>query len=139
MKSLIIYVVMTALIAIGERLYAQETDDHRAIRAVIDREQNANDSGDPRLYSTYIPRISSRSGLDITMEQRIGSKPSRDTHTMILKRVSRQRIGLVVQRYWPTKLWTMSINGKLCTSLLMEMMQWPSLRWNMPEMTLPLV
>ena len=46
MKSLIIYVIMTAFIASGERIYAQETDDHRAIRAVIDREQNANDSGD---------------------------------------------------------------------------------------------
>ncbi len=46
MKSLIISIVMTAFIASDGRLYAQETDDHRAIRAVIDREQNANDSGD---------------------------------------------------------------------------------------------
>ena len=33
MKSLIIYAVMTVFIASGECLYAQETDDHRAIRA----------------------------------------------------------------------------------------------------------
>jgi hypothetical protein len=46
MKFLIIYVVMTAFIAGDELLYAQETDDHKAIRALIDREQNANDTGD---------------------------------------------------------------------------------------------
>ena len=46
MKFLIIYVVMTAFIASDELLYAQETDDHKAIRALIDREQNANDTGD---------------------------------------------------------------------------------------------
>ena len=46
MKFLIIYVVMTAFIASDELLYAQETDDHKAIRVLIDREQNANDTGD---------------------------------------------------------------------------------------------
>ena len=38
--------VMTAFIARDGRLFAKETDDHKAIRAVIDREQNANDYGD---------------------------------------------------------------------------------------------
>ena len=46
MQFLIIYVVMTAFIASDELLYAQETDDHKAICALIDREQNANDTGD---------------------------------------------------------------------------------------------
>ena len=46
MNFLIIYVVMAAFIASHELLYAQETDDHKAIRALIDREQNANDTGD---------------------------------------------------------------------------------------------
>ena len=46
MKSVIISMVMTAICASDVRLFAQETDDHRAIRAVIDREQNANDYDD---------------------------------------------------------------------------------------------
>ena len=46
MKFVILYLSMITLFAIGSSLFAQETDDHRAIRAVIDQEQNANDSGD---------------------------------------------------------------------------------------------
>jgi len=46
MKSPFIFVVLTIFIAIGGSLYAQETEDHKAIRSVIDREQNAHDSGD---------------------------------------------------------------------------------------------
>ena len=43
---MIVYLSLITFIAIGGSLFAQETDDHRAIRAVIDQEQNANDSGD---------------------------------------------------------------------------------------------
>ena len=46
MKFLILYISMITFFAIGGSLFAQETDDYRAIRAVIDQEQNANDSGD---------------------------------------------------------------------------------------------
>ena len=46
MKFVILYLSMISFFAIGGSLFAQETDDHRAIRAVIDQEQNANDSGD---------------------------------------------------------------------------------------------
>ena len=43
---MIVYLSLITFIAIGGSLFAQETDDHRAIRVVIDREQNARDSGD---------------------------------------------------------------------------------------------
>ena len=46
MKSIIIYIVMSTSIASGGRVSAQETDDHRTIRTLIDREQKATDSGD---------------------------------------------------------------------------------------------
>ena len=90
---------MTAFIASDELLYAQETDDHKAIRALIDREQNANDTGDAEALLDVHRRILLRSGLAITMEQRIGSNPGRDIHTIILNGASRQKTGRVVQRY----------------------------------------
>ena len=43
---MIVYLSLITFFAIGGSLFAQETDDHRAIRVVIDREQNARDSGD---------------------------------------------------------------------------------------------
>ena len=99
MQFLVIYVVVTAFSASDELLYAQETDDHKAICALIDREQNANDTGDARLFSTCIARILLQSGLAITMEQRIGSNTGRDIYTIILNGASPQKTGRVVQRY----------------------------------------
>ena len=101
MQFLIIYVVMTAFIASDELLYAQETDDHKAIRVLIDREQNANDTGDAEalldVHSEDFIAVWARHY--VTTEQRIGFNPGRDMHTMILNGASRQKTGRVVQRY----------------------------------------
>ena len=90
---------MTAFIASDELLYAQETDDHKAIRALIDREQNANDTGDAEALLDVHREDFIGSGLAITTDQRIGSNPGQDIHTMILNGASRQKTGRVVQRY----------------------------------------